>query len=72
MMLMAPPGIPGHHFTEALSKRHPKGAIVASLQLFMIKINRNRVRDHRDTDGCTEAEGSAQRVPILRPPVPDY
>ena len=36
MMLMAPPGIRGHHLTEALSKRHPKGASVASLRLFTI------------------------------------
>ena len=37
MMLTPSPGIPGNHLTEALSKRHPKGASVASLRLFMIK-----------------------------------
>ena len=48
-MLTDPPGIPGHHLTEALSKRQPKGASVASLRLFTI--NRNGVHVRRNTQG---------------------
>ena len=33
-MLTEPPGVPGNHLTEALSKRHSEGASVASLRPF--------------------------------------
>ena len=39
MMLTAPPGVPGYHLTEALSKWHPKGASVASLRPFTVDRN---------------------------------
>ena len=48
-MLTDPPWIPGYHLTEALSKRQPKGASVASLRLFTI--NRNGVHVRRNTQG---------------------
>ena len=38
-MLTDPPGVPGYHLTEALSKRHPKGASVASLRPFTFDRN---------------------------------
>ena len=44
MMVLDGPGIPGNPLTEVLSKRHSKGAGVASLRLFTI--NRNGVHDH--------------------------
>ena len=44
---------PRYHLTEVLSKRHPKGASVASLRLFMI--DRNRVDVRRNTQMSTVA-----------------
>ena len=46
-MLTALPGIPAYHLTEALSKRHPNGASVASRRLFTV--NRNGVHVRRNT-----------------------
>ena len=46
-MLTLPPRIQGTHLTEALSKRRPKRASVASLRLFTI--NRNTGHVHRNT-----------------------
>ena len=57
---------PGNHLTEALSKRHSKGAGVASLRLFTI--NRNGVDDHWNRHPACTVSTSVERCLLCSRP----
>ena len=69
-MLTAPPGVPGYHLTEALSKRHPNGASVVSLRLFTINRNGFQVRRNTQSLGgkshCTKRLAGLLHRPLGR------
>ena len=54
--------VPGYHLTEALSKRHPRGASVASLRLFTIYRNGVHVRRNPHTATAVDRARQGGRI----------